>query len=116
MRGSSFDEVLDQAMAEEAARVRRAFEDEVSRFQRSHAAPPRPHTREQGAPLTARSARSTAAFARLGLHAAASIEDVRRAFRRLAYATHPDRGGTMEAFVALEAAYREALAQATRAA
>jgi curved DNA-binding protein CbpA len=55
-------------------------------------------------------------FSALGLGIDASVEDVRRAFRQRAYAAHPDRGGSMAAFVALEAAYRSALELASRAA
>lgn len=43
-------------------------------------------------------------FETLGLHADASLEDVQRAFKRLAKEHHPDRGGEKEAFQKLKAA------------
>ncbi len=47
----------------------------------------------------------------LGLSARCSLDDVRRAFRRQALHTHPDRrGGSHQAFVALQRAYDQAVA------
>mgnify|MGYP002141562016 CR=1 FL=1 len=40
---------------------------------------------------------------------AASIAEIRRAFRTLALATHPDRGGEAAAFMRIKWAYDEAL-------
>lgn len=40
---------------------------------------------------------------------ACTAEDVRRAFRRRAFETHPDRGGAVEAFVAVKRAHDEAM-------
>jgi len=114
-----FDDVLEAAMAAEAARVRRAHEDEVARFRARYAEEPRraePTGRREPPRSTSRVTHAESPFSSLGLVAGASVDDVRRAFRQRAYATHPDRGGSMAAFVALEAAYRAALDLASRAA
>lgn len=50
-------------------------------------------------------------FELLGLERGSSVEDARRAYRRLAFALHPDRGGSHDAFVVLQQAYRQALGQ-----
>lgn len=74
---------------------------EASREASRHASEPLPRSRT----------RRQVALERLGLDAAATAAEVRRAFRRLALAQHPDRqGGSHAAFVALGSAYREALA------
>jgi hypothetical protein len=49
-------------------------------------------------------------LAALGLSAGATPADVRAAFRRLSYDLHPDRGGSHEKFVELNAIYARALA------
>jgi hypothetical protein len=41
----------------------------------------------------------------LGVGASASEQDVKQAFRRLALITHPDRGGSSEAFIKVNEAY-----------
>jgi hypothetical protein len=53
-------------------------------------------------------------FQILGVPAAASIDDIRRAFRKLALLTHPDRGGDAEAFIRITWARDEALARRLR--
>jgi hypothetical protein len=45
------------------------------------------------------------AFQILGLSARATMEEVKRAYRKCALETHPDRGGSAEAFRAVQAAY-----------
>jgi hypothetical protein len=54
-------------------------------------------------------------FAILGLSAAASAEDIQRAFRRLALETHPDRGGKVDDFIRVKWAQIEALARVRKA-
>ena len=57
--------------------------------------------------LTARpSDPRTAALRLLGLEPGASLAAIKRAYRRLAKAHHPDLGGDVEAFHRLDAAYR----------
>jgi hypothetical protein len=51
----------------------------------------------------------------LGLPRGCTEPEVRRAFRRLARRLHPDVGGDAEAFMRLEAAYRQALRLVRRA-
>ncbi len=53
----------------------------------------------------------TSAWAReLGIEGACTVDDVKRAFRRLAFATHPDRpGGSHEAFLRAKALLDDAL-------
>ncbi|UQA57571.1 J domain-containing protein [Polyangium aurulentum] len=53
-------------------------------------------------------------FAVLGLPKTASVEEIRRAFRQKALATHPDRGGDAEAFIQVTWARDEALARRMR--
>jgi hypothetical protein len=48
--------------------------------------------------------------ATLGLGFPCSVDDVKSAYRRLAKGSHPDRGGNPTSFIAVEQAYREALA------
>jgi hypothetical protein len=66
--------------------------------------------REGGASNAGPSRRSTdprtAALLLLGLEPEASIAAIKRAYRRLAKAHHPDLGGDAEAFHRLDAAYR----------
>ncbi len=45
------------------------------------------------------------AWSVLGLPAGASLADVKRAYRKLALETHPDRGGNAEAFTEVQRAY-----------
>jgi len=55
-----------------------------------------------------------AAFQLLGLSQRATVQEVKHAFRRLAKTTHPDVGGSKEAFIKLNNAYEMALKQAER--
>lgn len=48
-------------------------------------------------------------FLALGLERAGDETAVKRAFRRRALQLHPDRGGSHEGFIALVAAYQQAL-------
>ena len=50
----------------------------------------------------------------LGVPRDATAADIKRAFRRRALETHPDRGGDAEAFQAVHRAYERALARAER--
>jgi hypothetical protein len=46
----------------------------------------------------------------LGVTPPCSVDDIKAAYRRLAKESHPDAGGDATAFMALEQAYRDALA------
>jgi hypothetical protein len=48
------------------------------------------------------------AFAALGLSTAATLAEIKAAYRRRAFLVHPDRGGDLAAMVALNAAYEDA--------
>jgi len=48
----------------------------------------------------------TQALQTLGLPAGATAEQIQEAYQRLAQQTHPDKGGTAEDFVRVDAAYR----------
>jgi hypothetical protein len=48
------------------------------------------------------------AFATLGLPTAASLAEIKAAYRKRAFLLHPDRGGDHQAMVALNAAYEDA--------
>lgn len=56
------------------------------------------------------SGRSTATsiWETLGITARATADDLKRAFRQRALATHPDRGGDAEAFRQVQSAFKEA--------
>jgi hypothetical protein len=43
-----------------------------------------------------------------------TLDEVKGAYRRRAMAAHPDRGGKANDFIAIESAYREALAYCQR--
>jgi len=51
---------------------------------------------------------TTSIWQTLGITARASAEDLKRAFRERALATHPDRGGDAEAFREVQRAFKEA--------
>ncbi len=53
-------------------------------------------------------------FAVLGLPKTASLEDIRKAFRRLALETHPDQGGDTASFIRITWARNEASLRAKR--
>jgi curved DNA-binding protein CbpA len=50
----------------------------------------------------------------LGLKLPCRLDDVKTAYRRLAKTAHPDAGGNAKDFIAIEGAYREALAYCQR--
>jgi hypothetical protein len=50
----------------------------------------------------------------LGLEPRATVEEIKRAFRKRALETHPDRGGDAEAFRTVRRAYDQALARSSR--
>ncbi len=52
----------------------------------------------------------------LGVPPNASIDEVKRAYRQRALATHPDRGGDAEAFRAVQRAYEQAALRKAKAA
>ena len=51
----------------------------------------------------------SAAFTTLGLPTAATLAEIKAAYRRRAFLLHPDRGGEVEAMVALNTAYEDAV-------
>ena len=51
---------------------------------------------------------TTSIWETLGITARATADDLKRAFRRRALATHPDRGGDAEAFRQVQSAFKEA--------
>lgn len=68
-------------------------------------APPPPRKRPVGMPP------GSSPLTVLGLGRSATPEDIKRAFRRLALTTHPDRGGSASAFIRVKWAHDEALAR-----
>ncbi|MFZ5896172.1 MAG: J domain-containing protein [Myxococcota bacterium] len=49
--------------------------------------------------------RPTSAYQVLGIDSRASLEEIKRAYRKRALETHPDRGGSNEAFRAVQSAF-----------
>lgn len=82
-----------------------------SRVLRGERPPRRPTPRP--APRTRTTPRS--AWELLGLHAGASLAEVKTAFRQRALATHPDHGGDTDAFRELHQAYERLVAKLARA-
>ena len=80
-------------------------------------APPEPQKRtaREGAAGRPHTSSPRSAWSVLGLAAGASLDEVKRAYRKLALETHPDRGGDAEAFTEVQRAY-ERLAARTAAA
>ena len=70
------------------------------------------HGRSSGrsttAPTNAARATTTSIWETLGITARATADDLKRAFRQRALATHPDRGGDAEAFRQVQSAFKEA--------
>ena len=70
------------------------------------------HGRSSGRSTTATTndarATTTSIWETLGITARATVDDLKRAFRQRALATHPDRGGDAEAFREVQRAFKEA--------
>jgi hypothetical protein len=69
------------------------------------------HERSTGRSTTATTgarAAPTSIWETLGITARATADDLKRAFRQRALATHPDRGGDAEAFRDVQRAFKEA--------
>ena len=80
---------------------------------------PRAHAEERSGPLPApdRSGPGplrASVWSILGLGPRATVEEIKRAFRKRALETHPDRGGDAEAFRSVRRAYDQALARRSR--
>jgi len=77
--------------------------------------PGRQSAAESSAPIRARGASNQPSlWQTLGLNANASLLEIKRAYKKRALETHPDRGGSAEDFRALQAAYEAALKRRTR--
>ena len=66
------------------------------------------HGRSTTATTNAARATTTSIWETLGITARATADDLKRAFRQRALATHPDRGGDAEAFRQVQSAFKEA--------
>jgi hypothetical protein len=64
--------------------------------------------RSTTAATTAEAATTTSIWKTLGITARATADELKRAFRQRALATHPDRGGDAEAFRQVQRAFKEA--------
>lgn len=120
MPRETFDTLLTRALVDESTRIARAEKAEFVAFRAQF---------DEGSEVLRRRVSGLDAYRRtatrprvppclgaLGLDETANADDVRKAFRRLAFATHPDRGGTVAAFLALETAYQAALSVVASAA
>jgi hypothetical protein len=81
-----------------------------NRMLRGESPPPPPAARAQRA-RGERVPRVRSAWAVLGLEPSASLSEVRRAYRKLALETHPDRGGEADRFREVQGAYEKVLAK-----
>jgi hypothetical protein len=72
--------------------------------------PPREASRRRPAGVGA----GTSPYAVLGVAPGAPVAEIKRAFRRLALATHPDRGGDAAGFIRVKWAHDEALRRGGR--
>ncbi len=66
------------------------------------------HRRSTTAPPHAAKVTPTSIWETLGITARATADELKRAFRQRALATHPDRGGDAEAFREVQRAFKEA--------
>ena len=66
------------------------------------------HAHSTTATTDAAKAPTTSIWETLGITARATADDLKRAFRQRALATHPDRGGDAEAFRQVQRAFKEA--------
>ena len=91
---NEFQALLDAAMAEndatEVSPPPPSFDPCLQRWQELQAVP--------------------ACLRTLGLLRSCNVAEVKRAFRREALRAHPDQGGSVSAFIAVQSAYRAALA------
>jgi hypothetical protein len=83
-----------------------------SRVLRGEPAPPRKPPRTRSAAREV--ARPLSAHAVLGIEPGASSTEIRAAYKRRALATHPDQGGSGEAFRAVQCAYEKLNGTASR--
>jgi hypothetical protein len=84
-----------------------------SRVLRGEAPPPLPRKPASPAERPARS-QAVSAWSVLGLEPGATPSEVKSAFRKRALATHPDRGGRAEDFVAVQRSYEKLVKLAAR--
>ncbi len=84
-----------------------------NRMLRGEAPPPPPSARPPR-PVRAAVGEPASAWSVLGLAPAATLVEIKRAYRQRALAAHPDRGGDADAFRALTDAYQKLLARRKR--
>lgn len=82
-----------------------------NRMLRGEAPPPRPTRRKPPALVSLDDAQGASAWAVLGLTPAASLQDVKQAYRAKALVAHPDHGGDAAAFRELTRAYEKLVAR-----
>lgn len=70
--------------------------------------PPWPERRSAAAPCLVGELPRESALATLGLARGATLDEIKRAYRKRALETHPDRGGEQAAFVRVQRAYESA--------
>jgi hypothetical protein len=85
-----------------------------SRVMRGESPPPLPRKPASPAARSTPSKVAASSWSVLGLEPGATREEVKRAFRKRALETHPDRGGRAEDFLAVQRAHDKLLALASR--
>src|SRR5262245_16713118 len=85
-----------------------------SRVMRGESPPPLPRPPASPSARSPRSTRAASSWSVLGLEPGATLVEVKRAFRKRALETHPDRGGRAEDFLAVQGAYDKLVALASR--
>lgn len=85
-----------------------------SRVMQGEPAFPRGEGRARGPVPATPGSDTVSCWAVLGVTSNATLEEIKRAYRERALATHPDRGGDPAAFRALQRAYERAVARRRR--
>lgn len=107
-------EPIDPIWARAWVRIQAGKPPWVTRAPRRQRPDPEPPPREAPRRRPASVAPGTSPESILGVDPGASLDEIKRAFRRLALATHPDRGGDPAGFIRVKWALDEVLGRRRR--